>query len=145
MYLCLKWETEMMTSRLRATVSREKENITIFRNTASDQEDIGFLQEALKSCGKQSSAPSFIRDYQRAAALAAFRPELSHTESYNYIISLTISSPLPSLSLYWTNIPPPAVYTSHLHPRHHFPCNPLCYSLCLFPFLCPTSALFHIT
>ncbi|KAF3694409.1 hypothetical protein EXN66_Car010085 [Channa argus] len=65
----------MMTSRFRATVRTETGDIRKGRVTASDQEISGFLQEVLRSCGKQSSAPSctsIIRDVKRAAAVAAF-------------------------------------------------------------------------
>ena len=45
----------MMTSRLRATVINEMDENKTFTSTASDQGGVGFLQEVLRSSGKQSS------------------------------------------------------------------------------------------
>jgi len=52
----------MMTRRLRATVSREIKYSTMLRSTKLDQGEVGFLQEVLSSCGKQSS--SIFRELQ---------------------------------------------------------------------------------
>ncbi|KAF3694411.1 hypothetical protein EXN66_Car010087 [Channa argus] len=64
-----------MMSRFRATVRTERDDSKKPRNTTSDQEISGFLQEVLRSCGKQRSAPSctsIIRDVKRSGAVAAF-------------------------------------------------------------------------
>lgn len=58
-YLCLKWETAMMTSRFRATVRKEMENSIIWTSTASADKEAGFLQDMFRNWGKQKSAPSW--------------------------------------------------------------------------------------
>ena len=80
MNVYLKWEIEMMTSRLRATVSRELNESRMEISVVSKWGRIVFLQELLRSCGKQrsvSSQVSITRERRTCWALATFWPKLS--------------------------------------------------------------------
>ena len=97
MNVYLKWEMEMMTSRLRATVRRELKKLNNrMQIMVSKWGRIGFLQDLFRSCGKQSSVSSkvsIIRNRRTCWALAPFRPKLS------VIQFITILPAQPSLSL----------------------------------------------
>lgn len=58
----------MMTSRLRAAVSTEMKDRTMETSMSSDWGGVGFLQELLSSCGKQSSVPSTVSMWQGESA-----------------------------------------------------------------------------
>ena len=75
--MCLKWEIEMMTSKLRAAVRREMEYRRISISRVSRCGGSGLLQEVLGSLGKQSSAPSSSITTERRRREAAELWQLS--------------------------------------------------------------------
>ncbi|MGL4877002.1 hypothetical protein [Paraclostridium dentum] len=91
----------MMTSMLRITVSTEMKNNKYMRTT-SDCWSFGFLQEALRSCGKQSSAlswSSILRERRRRSCSPdSFLLKLYQTTDL-LVSVLTFIPPLFSLSL----------------------------------------------
>ena len=98
MYVYLKWDIEMMTSRLRAAVSRELNESRMEISVVSKWGRIVFLQELLRSCGKQSSVSSKVsitRERRTCWALAAFWPKLSVIQLiYYYPSSPALLPPL---------------------------------------------------
>lgn len=64
----------MIMIKLRAVVSREMQESRKWRDTVSDKEKVGFLQELFGKCGKHRSVPSRMDIFtnQQTTAVIAY-------------------------------------------------------------------------